>query len=117
MAPRRSLRLVDPPGEPLPEPSTVEFEDEQASPYAVKNGVLSIEHPDGAVTIDFNPDLSDPDKEGDPNDFYANLANKIADDKLGEIANDLIEGYDRDLESRKEWLSMRERGIQLLGLK
>jgi hypothetical protein len=102
----------------MPGPLGVDVPNEDANGIKLKDGVLSIEQPDGGVSIDFNPDMADPEKKGSPGEeFYVNLANKIDEDKLNEIANDLIEGFERDLDSRKEWLATRTRGIQLLGLK
>jgi len=111
-----ALKLVQPENA-LPGPASVDVPPQGPdSPVSVKDGVLSIEHPDGAVTIDFNPDLSNPDKKIS-GDFYANLAGEIDEGTLETIAADLLEGFDRDVQSRKEWLDTRARGIQLLGLK
>lgn len=117
MAPRKhSLRLVDTP-EALPGPITLDLPpDDEQSPIKLEDGVLKIENPDGSVTIDFNPNISNPHKQ-DNGDFYANLADKLDDGRLNEIADDLMDGYLRDVESRKEWVATRARGIQLLGLR
>lgn len=88
---------------------------DENSPVSLENGALKIAHEDGSITVDFNPDLSDLDKEGS-DDFYANLANKIDEGRLREIANDLMDGIERDIASRKEWMTTRSRGITLLGL-
>lgn len=113
-----ALKLVDSPAAPELPPTIVDVPSDAPNPFAMDQGALSIEQPDGSVVIDFNPDLSDPNKTGGPNeDFYANLANKIADSELAAIATDLLDGYERDVDSRKEWLATRARGVQLLGLK
>lgn len=81
-----------------------------------EDGALKIEHDDGSVTIDFNP----PDDEEDaPEDseFDKNLAKEMDDAELGQIANDLLDGIQRDEDSRKDWLETRALGIGLLGLK
>ncbi len=78
------------------------------------SGVLRIEHGDGSITVDFDP-KPEPSDEQNENDFQANLADKIGESELNSIASDLIEGIDRDEESRAEWLNTRTRGISLLG--
>ena len=53
----------------------------------------------------------------DEKGFYANLAKKIDSSELTSIATNLLEGIERDEQSRKEWLDTRAMGISLLGLK
>jgi len=81
------------------------------------DGMMRIENEDGSVTIDFNPDKAKSTGEQNENEFYANLADDIDDEKLDSIATDLLEGIRRDEDSRKDWLNTRARGIGLLGLK
>jgi len=50
-------------------------------------------------------------------EWYANLAEKLDDDELSKIAEDVYNNYDSDKSSRQEWESMFERGFDLLGLK
>lgn len=80
-----------------------------------KDGVLTIEHEDGSVTIDFEPDKAK--SEPDDDKFGQNIAKKLDDSKLSEIATNLLEGIARDELSRKDWLETRAIGIDLLGLK
>jgi len=49
--------------------------------------------------------------------FEANLAEDLDDDVLGSIATDLLEDYDNDINSRKDWETTYAEGIKLLGLK
>jgi hypothetical protein len=79
------------------------------------NGVLRIEHGDGSITIDFDP-KPEVNKE-DENDFFANLCDKISEDDLDSIGQDLLEGVKRDQDSRTDWLTTRTRGVALLGTK
>lgn len=76
---------------------------------------IHIEHDDGSITIDFNQ----PEEDETPKDskFDDNLAEKLDDGTLGGIASTLLEGIQRDIDSRKEWLDTRALGISLLGLK
>jgi len=79
-----------------------------------EDGAMKIAHPDGSVTIDFNPqpEISEGEKG-----FSENLALHMSDEKLSSIASDLLEGIQRDEQSRQEWLDTRARGISLLGIK
>lgn len=114
----RSLRLVEPePEGGLDESVTFDVDLGEIAPgVSIKDGALLVENQDGSATVDFNPDLSDPDKGGSK-DFYGNLANKLDEGKLAEIASDLLDGIQRDEQSRTEWLATRATGIKLLGLK
>ncbi len=114
-----SLRLVDD-GPFRPEETesiTVNVPNNEIAPgVTLDGGVMHVEHDDGSVEIDFAPKeeiTSDPDD----NDFYANLCGKLDEGTLAGIAADLLDGIQRDVDSRKEWLETRARGIQLLGLK
>lgn len=110
-----TLRLVDPeqPEEHL-SPREIDLS-EGTSNVAIIDGVAHIENPDGSITFDENPDLSG--IEPDENDFYRNLANEIDDVDLSMYANELLTGIDLDIESRREWMTTRQTGIKLLGLK
>ena len=50
-------------------------------------------------------------------DFHANLAEQMDDNALAMIADDLLESYATDLESRSEWEETYYDGLELLGLK
>jgi len=50
-------------------------------------------------------------------EFNLNLAEEMEDDLLGELADDLIEDYTGDVNSRKDWLDTYVDGLDLLGLK
>lgn len=111
-----NLRLVEDPPEPLPGPITFDFPSHEVGDgQSLVDGALLTEGPDGSATFDFNPDLSDPKKDGS-SDFYGNLANELEDSRLADIATQVLEGIERDNQSRKEWLDTRARGIKLLGL-
>jgi hypothetical protein len=115
MAAPTTLRLVDD-NEPNPfsGPSFHDVPNETPG-VTMKDGALMIENGDGGVTIDFNPDLSEP--ADDDKDFYANIAGKLPEGELSKISSDLLTGIEYDEESRKEWLGTRATGIRLLGLK
>ena len=49
--------------------------------------------------------------------FDSNLAEFIDENDLSVISSDLVEGYENDLSSRKEWAEAYKKGLDLLGLK
>ena len=53
----------------------------------------------------------------EPISFYANLAEHMDDEELGELANDLSELVGADINSRKEWVETYIQGLKILGLK
>ena len=50
-------------------------------------------------------------------DFDANLAEEMGANELQSLASDLLEDYDSDISSRKDWLDTYVKGLKLLGLK
>ena len=81
----------------------------------IEDGSITIQHADGSVTVDFDP--LDEDDGVDSDDFSRNLAVKMPEADLAQIASDLLDGIDRDEMSRQDWLNTRAQGIDLLGLK
>jgi hypothetical protein len=49
-------------------------------------------------------------------DFTANLAEHLNDGTLGELAGDLMENFQTDKDSRKDWEKTYFKGLELLGL-
>ena len=80
------------------------------------NATFEVE-PDGGVTVDFTEQSIEMQPEPDVEEWYGNLANDLDEDSLTEIAEDVINNYTADKDSRAEWESMFERGFDLLGLK
>ena len=56
-----------------------------------------------------------PDGEGE--DFGMNLAEEMDEGELGKIASDLIEEIDADITSRRDWVEMYVKGLEVLGMK
>jgi len=50
-------------------------------------------------------------------DFDANLADFMGDDEIGELASELLDSFDKDVNDRKEWMETYVEGLKLLGLK
>ena len=71
---------------------------------------------DGSVVVDFSGNTEMKASE-DIAEWYGNILNTLDEDKLSDIASDVIENFEADKDSRAEWESMFERGFDLLGLK
>ena len=99
----------------------------EKSIYAAPQGVEAEETPDLEIEI-VDPEmvrLDDgsveitiiPGDETDETDFDANLAEFMNESAMSELASDLVEAYENDLMSRKDWEETYTEGIKLLGLK
>jgi hypothetical protein len=75
----------------------IEIED----PESVKIGI-------GGLEVEITP--------GDEADFDSNLAEEMDDRQLSTLAGELLEDYENDVNSRKEWLTTYVNGLKLLGL-
>ncbi len=67
---------------------------------------------DGSVEITLTPE--DDTEEGG---FNENLAETLKDSVLSSLSSDLVDLYDTDVNSRKEWVETYIKGLELLGLK
>ena len=74
---------------------------------------------DGSVVVDFSIEAGDNPSVNysDPAGFYKNLVNELDEETLDDIAEQVINSYEADLESRAEWEDMFTSGLDLLGLK
>jgi hypothetical protein len=79
------------------------MEIEIVNPEGVKIGIDGME-------IDLMP-------ETEEEDFSDNLAEYMDDGELQKIASDLIEMVDTDVNSRKDWVEMYVKGLDVLGMK
>jgi len=71
--------------------------------------------PDGGMTVNFNQEVVE--EEVLIEEWYENLIEKIDDDNLLGLANEVLDNFESDKNSRSDWESMFERGFDLLGLK
>ena len=78
---------------------------------------IEIEDPESVeIGIDGMPILRiEPDEDED--DFNANLAEYMSEDALQSLASELVEEYDEDIASRKDWIQTYVDGLELLGMK
>jgi len=71
------------------------------------------EDPSDGVTIDLDPRQS----EEKDDEFDSNLAEHIDDGTLASIGYDLVSEVESDINSRKDWVEMFVRGLEVLGMK
>jgi|TARA_X000001382_G_scaffold85546_1_gene60622 hypothetical protein len=90
-------------------PSESELKVEVVNPDSV-----SVETDDGGVVVDFEGGLTE---ELVGPDHNSNLADFIEDADLEEIASELVEDFESDRSSRKEWSRSYVKGLDLLGMK
>lgn len=78
---------------------------------------IEIENPDGVmVGVDgVEIDLMPEEETGE--DFGANLAEYIDEGELGKLADDLLGEFEADIASRKDWVEMYVKGLEVLGMK
>jgi len=85
----------------LPEPDIeIEIED----PESVKMKM-------GDIEIEIEP------KEISDEDFESNLAEEMDESELSSLANDLLDDFEDDINSRKDWMQTYVDGLELLGMK
>ena len=58
-------------------------------------------------------------RKGDPNedDFDANIAEEMGDSELATLASELLNDFEDDISSRKDWMQTYVDGLDLLGMK
>jgi hypothetical protein len=78
---------------------------------------ITIEDPESVeIGIDGEPILRIEESE-DEDDFDQNLAEVVSEQTLQSLASDLIEDFDSDIASRKDWIQTYVDGLELLGMK
>ena len=79
----------------------------------VEEPVLEIEIEDPESVKINGEEITPPEED----DFDTNLAEEMSANELQSLASDLLEDYDSDINSRKDWLDTYVKGLKLLGLK
>lgn len=85
------------------------------APIVHEDGTVETKTESGGVIINFNPGRDAP--AGLEDKFNANLALKLDGTRLTQIAEQLLEQIETDIQSRSEWLATRARAIDLLGFR
>jgi len=100
------------------EPFEVETEgnpEESELKVAVVNpDAVAVETEDGSVVIDFDGGMTQDAEDIGHND---NLAEHIEEQDLEEMASNLVDDFESDRTSRKEWSRSYMKGLDLLGMK
>ena len=63
------------------------------------------------------PDESESGDEDEEDEFSRNLAEDMDDSALSDLAADLLEEFEDDISSRKDWIQTYVDGLELLGMK
>jgi len=99
------------------EPSELDIEGtgaEEIEVEIVNPEAVSINTGDGGVIIDFEGGISDELMSGGHDD---NLAEVIEDSVLESMASELVDDFESDRESRRDWARAYVKGLDLLGMK
>lgn len=90
------------------------FQAPGATPSADDDKLKLEIQPDGSAILGDDADDNSPPPESK---FDENLAETMDEADLGLLANDLLQGIESDIESRRDWETAYQRGLELLGLK
>ena len=94
-----------------------ETPDLEVEVMADADSAVEVEMDDGSVVINFGSPGLDDDLGAAMADHNANLAEGIEDAMLESMASELVEDFDNDRASRKEWATSYINGLDLLGMK
>lgn len=94
---------------PLPPAATIDLGNGEATSF--EDGAKKTEMPDGSAIVYLQPQSDKPKSDK----FSANLAEDMDDAELNRIASEILEGIQRDDNSRKDHLDMLAEGIKYLG--
>ena len=100
----------------VPSPEDIEIaQEEEQQKIAEKGDPVEIqENEDGSVDINYDPAMAS--VEGGE-EHYANLAEHLPEDILGQLGSDLFQNYQDYKNSRKDWERGYREGLDLLGFK
>lgn len=90
-----------------------ELEPDALSEPDMNNADDIIENEDGSVDVT----LSEESIEEQQEDHYENLADHLTEGQLTEIATQVIDGFNADVQARKPWEETITKGLSLLGIK
>jgi hypothetical protein len=93
--------------------------------YAAPQGIMEnepdleieIEDPESVKIATDGLEIELEPRELDEEDFEANLAEFMPDNELALLAGELVDAYEEDLSSRKDWIQTYVDGLDLLGMK
>lgn len=88
-------------------------------PLQTPDIAIEVENPE-SMTVELpglEVEIEDESPEEELIEHSANLAEHLDDADLGSIGNELIQAFDADKQSRREWEEAYVKGLELLGLK
>lgn len=104
------LNLPERDQKPMPEALVIDLDTGEA--VSMEDGARKTELPDGSAVIELEPRSNAPVSTK----FDANLAEGMEESELARISSEVLEGIERDIQSRSEHMSMLSEGMKLLGL-
>lgn len=104
------------PFERMPQAEIIEIDASNGASVELEKNVTFDLDPDGGVVVSFDEGIEIETKP-DIKEWFENLADKIDENDLENIASKVYDNFESDKDSRSEWESMFERGFDLLGLK
>lgn len=98
-------------------PIDIEIEDEEPSfDIEIEGETTVTPTEDGGVVVEFG-ETEDEEEGMPPTAHDANLADVIDDDELQALGADLVEKFEADRQTRKDWAMAYVKGLELLGMK
>jgi hypothetical protein len=93
-----------------------------AAPQGIAQGLepdleIEVEDPESVTLRTDGLEIEIEPKDEDEESFEDNLAEYIPDNELTLLAGELIDAYEEDLSSRKDWIQTYVDGLDLLGMK
>ena len=79
-------------------------------------GGAQVSHRGNSAMVDFNPGASSASQD-DSDQHAANIMHDLSRTELADMANNVIEWVEVDLEARKDWEQRMDQAMELLGLK
>lgn len=111
ITPLSNLALVQPEDDE-PRLDAVDVDLGDGTTVSFEDGAKQTELPDGSIEIDLTGGTQKPKSDK----FDANLAEGMDEAELNRIGSEILEGIDRDNQSRSDHLEMIAEGMKLLGL-
>lgn len=107
--------------DPAPEPDAAEDEEVSLLPPTTVTddgeGGSVTELSNGDTEFNFSQEASALDTYQDPDTFDGNLAIRMSASELSALADLIVQFKDTDLQSRKDWERLRDKGLTLMGAK
>jgi hypothetical protein len=107
---------IEKPLSPSPVPMMEEDDEDEGVEVEIGPDAVTTEDSEGGVVIMLNG-MTDDEEEDDEEGHDDNLAEYLEDDDLKNLASDLVQEFEADYRSRKDWANAYVKGLDLLGMK